>query len=186
MGEKSANFITAAPPSTITVLTSTPLGPTSNGNDSPLANSALTNDDAPYDSESDLSEVAVPIIDEPSPAAASPSPHQDTREDDDSDASPSSPDAQEESEDADFDMEDSPAPVPSSGGERDARSTSTESRRPAKRKAGVVEEEHILANPELYGLRRSVRSIPHHRFHTALLMGYTNAGSPSAASNHSK
>lgn len=121
-----------------------------------MANSALTNEDAPYDSESDLSEVAIPIIDEPSPAASD---HQSAFGANDTEASPpSSAEAQEESDDADFDMEDSPAPVVSNGG-REARSSSEESRRPAKRKVGGDEDEHILANPELYGLRRSVRGL---------------------------
>jgi hypothetical protein len=91
--------------------------PLLNEHASPLETSTLTNDDAPYDSESDISEVTNPIIDEPSPA---PSPN---------------------------------------GGSQDgsSRSSSPESHRLAKRKL-VLEDEHILANPELYGLRRSVRN----------------------------
>jgi hypothetical protein len=118
-----------------------------------LANSTLTNDDAPYDSESDLSEVAIPMIDEPSPASSSN--HQSEFGGQETDASDSSPENHNESEDADFDMEDSPA-LAATNASRDDRSTSIESRRPAKRKLGVEEDEHILANPELYGLRRSV------------------------------
>lgn len=56
------------------------------------------------------------------------------------------------SEDAEYDMG-----TPSShdeGAHRDARSSSQDSRRPAKRKAGI--EDDIMNNPELYGLRRSV------------------------------
>lgn len=59
------------------------------------------------------------------------------------------------SDDADFDMEDSPAPPPASSARID-RSTSHDSRRPSKRKLGVEEDEFIKANPELYGIRRSV------------------------------
>lgn len=115
----------------------------------------LTNDDAPYDSESDLSEVAIPMIEEPSPASSSN--HQSEFGANDTDASESSAvEVQEESDDAEFDMDDSPAPVAAGNG-RHQRSTSTESRRPAKRKLGVEDDEHILANPALYGLRRSVR-----------------------------
>jgi chromodomain-helicase-DNA-binding protein 1 len=120
-----------------------------------LANSTLTNDDAPYDSESDLSEVAIPMIDETSPATSSN--HQSEFGGQETDASDSSPENHNESDDADFDMEDSPAPA-ATNASRDDRSTSIESRRPAKRKLGV-ENEHILANPELYGLRRSVCGI---------------------------
>lgn len=145
----------SAPPSSTTLLNPTPALPLLNGHVSPLASSALTNDDAPYDSESDLSEVANPIVDEPSPA---PSTHHQSEfgAQDTDDSESSAAEAQDESDDADFDMEDSPPPTaPPSG--RQERSTSVESRRPAKRKAEPLEDEHILANPELYGLRRSVR-----------------------------
>jgi len=138
----------------VTLLNSTPALSFTNGQGSPLANSTLTNDDAPYDSESDLSEVAIPLADEPSPAS-SPN-HQSEFGAQDTEASDSSAEeAQDESDDADFDIEESPAPAITNGNRHD-RSTSTESRRPAKRKHGVEEDEHIKANPELYGLRRSV------------------------------
>jgi chromodomain-helicase-DNA-binding protein 1 len=163
---------------------STPVIPLSNGRGSPLVNSALTNDDAPYDSESDLSEVAIPIIDEPLPAPAAN--HLTAVDENDSDASHSSEDVQDASDDADFDIDESPAPV-ASNPRREASSSSSESRRPAKRKAGVDEDEHILANPELYGLRRSVRVIPCHKFIIALLTRYTAiAGASSTTSDHCK
>jgi chromodomain-helicase-DNA-binding protein 1 len=124
-----------------------------NGRLSPLENSTLTNDDAQYDSESDsiLSEVANPIVDEPSPAPSRN--HQSEFGAQDSESSAA--EVQDESDDADFDMEDTPAPTAPHLARQD-RSTSAESRRPAKRKLDL-EDEHILANPELYGLRRSVR-----------------------------
>lgn len=116
--------------------------------------SALTNDDAPYDSLSDLSEVANhPNDDGPSPATSSNHPSEFGAQDTDNSES-SAVEAQDESDDADFDMEDSPPEAPTTTA-REERSTSTESRRPAKRKQ-PAEDEHILANPELYGLRRSV------------------------------
>jgi len=151
-----ANIVVLAPLSATTqVSSSTPLQTLSNGHTSPLANTTLTNDDAPYDSESDLSEVAIPIIDEPSPANSID--HQSELGAQGTEDSESSPEeAQGESDDADFDIEENPTPAATNGGRHD-RSTSTESRRPAKRKLGVEEDEHILANPELYGLRRSVR-----------------------------
>lgn len=136
-------------------MTSTPLQSLSNGHISPRPNSALTNDDAPYDSESDLSEVANPIIDEPSPATSTNHQSEFGAQDTD-DSESSAAEAQEESDDADFDMEESSAPAGTSASRLD-RSASTESRRPSKRKPGTEEDEHILANPELYGLRRSVR-----------------------------
>ena len=144
----------SAPPSSTTLLNPTPALPLLNGHTSPLPISTLTNDDAPYDSESDLSEVANPIVDEPSPAPSTN--HQSEFGAQETDASESSAvEAQDESDDADFDMEDTPPP-PVPGGRHQERSTSAESRRPAKRKLDL-EDEHILANPELYGLRRSVR-----------------------------
>lgn len=156
--DQLANIVVAAPPpTTITIVSSASPHTQSNGHLSPLATVALTNDDAPYDSESDLSEVAIPIIDEPSPA---PTPNQQAEYGaHDTEASDSSPaEVVDESDDADFDMDDSPAPAPTDSG-RHERSTSSESRRPPKRKLGVEDDQHILANPELYGLRRSVRII---------------------------
>ena len=58
-------------------------------------------------------------------------------------------------EDADFD-EETPPPEDVDGMRHD-RSLSEESLRPGKRKAGVDDEEFMKQNPELYGLRRSVR-----------------------------
>ena len=129
--------------------------PLSNGHISSTENTLLTNDDAPYDSESDLSEVAVPNVDDAASPATSTN-HQSEFGAHDTDASESSAaEAQDASDDGDFDMEDSPRAVTTNSARAD-RSTSAESRRPAKRKVGVEEDEHIKANPELYGLRRSV------------------------------
>ena len=58
------------------------------------------------------------------------------------------------SDDADYEME-SPLP-PTIQVTHDALSSSDDSRRPSKRKAGIEEDEHIMNNPELYGIRRSV------------------------------
>lgn len=60
----------------------------------------------------------------------------------------------EGSDDADYDIEspvDAPSPTPSSN-----NSTVEPSGRIGKRKASVDDDDHILQNPELYGLRRSV------------------------------
>ncbi|KAH8592415.1 putative chromodomain helicase [Bisporella sp. PMI_857] len=129
----------------------------SNGQASPLDNSVLTNDDAPYDSESDLSDVAAPIIDATSPPPAS-NHRIETGDNEDENSETSAAEGQDASDDADFDMEDSPAPAASSG-RREDRSSSADSRRPPKRKLGVEDDEHIMANPELYGLRRSGRPV---------------------------
>jgi len=58
-------------------------------------------------------------------------------------------------EDEDFD-EDTPPPADISGMSHD-RSSEESSPRPGKRKADVDDEDYIKQNPELYGLRRSVR-----------------------------
>ncbi|RDW88846.1 hypothetical protein BP6252_00878 [Coleophoma cylindrospora] len=127
-----------------------------NGHKSPLGASVFTNDDAPYDSESDLSDVAKSAGEQPSPPT--PPNQQSISEDQVSEHSESSEsEANNASDDADFDMEDSPPPTTVNNGHD--RSTSVESRRPAKRKLGVEDDEHILANPELYGLRRSGRPV---------------------------
>lgn len=59
------------------------------------------------------------------------------------------------SDDGDFDMEES---IPSQHDDaEEERASSIDSNRVPKRKAAVAEDEYIKANPELYGLRRSVR-----------------------------
>ena len=70
---------------------------------------------------------------------------------------PSDSSDQDASADADFDMEDSPQ-SPQSDQEDDEPSPSSSSRHPQKRKAPTAAEEDFMReNPELYGLRRSVR-----------------------------
>lgn len=125
----------------------TTLSPSS-GDPSLLANLTLNNNDAPYDSESDLSEVANPAAEGTTPSALS---QYDGAQD--SAASESSGEGHDASDDADFNMDEAPVPAEMNS-DRRGSSTSTESR-PRKRKQ-PVEDEHILANPELYGLRRSV------------------------------
>lgn len=73
------------------------------------------------------------------------------------DASISPGEGQDASDDADYDMEDSPAAV-AINNDQEEYSTSIDSHRPLKRKLGL-DKKHIIANPELYGLRRSVRNI---------------------------
>ena len=58
------------------------------------------------------------------------------------------------SDDGDFEMD---SPIPAEHGALETRSSSEESRRPPKRKAGIEDDEDIMNNPELYGIRRSVR-----------------------------
>ena len=61
----------------------------------------------------------------------------------------------EASDDGDFDVDEG-APSPQSDRERDQRSASQSSRPSSKRKS-PSEDTYIKQNPELYGLRRSVR-----------------------------
>ena len=126
--------------------------PYTNGHLSPPAGQ-FDNHAMATSSESDLSEV----IDPPKPM--SPSSHElqagsehdfysrrDSLSSEDADAIGS--------DDADY-MVESPPP-PAIHVTRDARSSSQDSRRPPKRKAGIEEDEFIMNNPELYGIRRSV------------------------------
>ncbi|KAI1337451.1 P-loop containing nucleoside triphosphate hydrolase protein [Xylariaceae sp. FL0016] len=142
-------------------MSSSPEGSLANGDTSPAIGDGtrLVLDDRA--SESDLSEVnetaAVPDSSSPSPSPIHHESDQDAEaEPDFENAAESSNDEGNASDDADFDMEDSPAPSHSDVAQ-DERSTSDDSRRPAKRKAPVEEDDYIRENPELYGLRRSSR-----------------------------
>lgn len=70
--------------------------------------------------------------------------------------SESSGDENNASDDADFDMDEDAASVAQSDGAGDVHSDSNDSQRPTKRKVPAREDDYIKANPELYGLRRSV------------------------------
>lgn len=70
------------------------------------------------------------------------------------------------SDDGDYDVRESPAPSHHDHDDddlvvvdEDDRASSTDSTRAPKRKAAAVEEDFMRANPELYGLRRSVCAI---------------------------
>ena len=62
------------------------------------------------------------------------------------------------SDDGEYDMEDSPAPTANAAVSPSSRDSS-QSQTLGKRKAGVDEEDYMLNDPELYGLRRSVRQL---------------------------
>lgn len=64
------------------------------------------------------------------------------------------------SQDADYDMHEAVASQPDDDDDQSRESTPN-SNRPSKRKALVSEDDYIKANPELYGLRRSVREVNH-------------------------
>ena len=109
----------------------------------------------PSDSESDLSEA----IDASNTASSSSPIHDagisvnDTYK---ADASDSSPDEDAVgSDDADYELDNSPPPAVQPA-PRNSRSSSETSSTSGKRKASVEDDDFMLADPELYGLRRSV------------------------------
>jgi chromodomain-helicase-DNA-binding protein 1 len=121
---------------------------------SPLAAHTATADSSSHHSDSEQSDSQeAAAVDQASDVDA---PGEEYDEDDEvAAASDSSDDVDAEGEpDGDYDSE-SP---PSAQEESDrARSSSQESTRPRKRKASDEKEDYIEQNPELYGLRRSVR-----------------------------
>lgn len=137
---------------------STPPSDTQNGNGNTVSEDLATREDH-YDSQSDLSDTMAPHAVEASPSVDS-SPKQQSEFGNQETYSDSSSAEQQDdaSDDGDFDQEEETAHE--SNHTMKERSSSQESRRPPKRKLGVEEDEHILANPELYGLRRSVRNKP--------------------------
>jgi len=110
-------------------------------------------------SDSDLSDVQAAEVDEPTPdsradldAANSGT----AREDSDVASQASDNDG---SDDADYDMAESVASAHSDA-ERDQPPSSGESHRAPKRKAqNALEDDYMRNDPELYGLRRSVRAL---------------------------
>ena len=137
--------------------------PYSNGNLSTSSTKSVANGAVTPESESDLSEA----IDDPNaPTTLSNSEQNDDREkgqlrvsDDES--------LQDEdavgSDDPDYDM--ATPPTGNAGSVRDDHSSTQDSPRQRKRKAGPdYEEDYMLNDPELYGLRRSVSHWPPHHF----------------------
>jgi chromodomain-helicase-DNA-binding protein 1 len=140
---------------------SSPADPTPvNGRISPLAARDNDVDRNGHRSDSDLSDVQDAVVAVPSPPS-SPDPNDISNHQPDGLDSPESEHATDGngSEDADYDLEESIPSAPSDAGE-DTRPSSRNSERPPKRKAAAEEDEFIKANPELYGLRRSVRWQP--------------------------
>lgn len=146
-------------PSSTSIMDSTPPSDTHNGNGNVVSDDPVAHE-AQYDSQSDLSDTMPAHAVEASPSVDS-SPKQQSEfggnQEQYSDSS-SAEQQDDASDDGDFDQEEDVAH--DSNHAIKERSSSQESRRPPKRKLGVEEDEHILANPELYGLRRSVRNKP--------------------------
>jgi chromodomain-helicase-DNA-binding protein 1 len=136
-----------------------PSGPTAfpltNGHASPADVATATASEPSAHSDSELSDVKEAAVEHPSSDEDAPGEEYDEDEDM-AIASESSDDVDAEGEpDGDYDSE---TPPPAAE-DRARSSTSQESRRPPKRKASVEEDDHMAQNPELYGLRRSVRSL---------------------------
>jgi len=127
-----------------------------NGHHSALVgNNAITNGDTPR-SDSELSDLQDPVTG----AFVGIATDQDESMDDavhDMETSQSDGDDDAEGEeDADFDIE---TPPRENGTMRRLSTSSGSSGRPNKRKASVDDDELMLQNPELYGLRRSVGAV---------------------------
>lgn len=146
----------AASPASVTMSASPESSPV-NGHTSPVVKPVSVQLLDPEPSDSDLSDAPVPDLgspasasrDELDPIAAN------GRPDDFDD--PSSSSDEDAPNDGDFeDAVDAASPI--SNGDRAEPASSDDSRGASKRKAGhSLEEDYIRENPELYGLRRSVR-----------------------------
>lgn len=115
-------------------------------------NSILANDEARYDT-SELSEVEEPAALETSPSTSnSPRTQQSEFGQQEHEISESESEHLGGSEDGDYDLDDAPPTNVVAD-----HSSSSESPRPAKRKLDLDDDQqYMLKNPELYGLRRSV------------------------------
>lgn len=147
----------AAPRPSRKMSTSPEPGPP-NGHVSPPADDSIAYVNG-NQSDSDLSDVQAADIDEPTPDSIDhPDSFNEVKADDDS-REPSEPSDNDISDDADFDGAESLASGQSqSDHDHDEPGSSDDSQRAPKRKAGpVLDDDFIRNDPELYGLRRSVR-----------------------------
>lgn len=122
----------------------------------PQMNSTAAGNDVRYDT-SDLSEVEEQAVIATSPSTShSPRTQQSESGQQEPENSESESEHQGGSEDGDYDLDDD---VPATTFPIDQSSEEDESPRPAKRKLDLDDDQQaMLANPELYGLRRSVRA----------------------------
>lgn len=151
--------------------------PLTNGHGSTYTvDTTMTNGLAPH-SDSDISHAHEAAVSEPAsdPDAQGEEDDEDVQMAQDSD---STDDVDAEGEaDGDYDSE---SPPPEQAESDDARSSvSQESSRPSKRKASAEGDDFITQNPELYGLRRSVRGLAHLSFQANCNLGSRQASSSS-------
>jgi len=115
-------------------------------------------EDPPAASESDLSEVHVDVPSETFSDPPSPSPEAQSPDEYKEDASPSEDDSDQDAEGSDdTDYEEPHLTVEHREESEQSRSASVISLKTKKRKMSMDEEDYIRRDPELYGLRRSVR-----------------------------
>ena len=125
----------------------------------PAAPTHFTNNTAtPSDSESDLSEAIDPPSSTSAPPKVTPQDNSVTSPDQRSDEGDLTSEDALGSDDGDYDIMDSPQPPQAANvsASPKSRSSSGGSRTLGKRKVGTEEDEYMLNDPELYGLRRSV------------------------------
>lgn len=137
---------------------STPSNLTFTNGNLPVAPTHFTNNTAlPSDSESDLSEAIDPPSSTSAPPKATVQDNSVTSPDQRSDEGDLTSEDALGSDDGDYDM-DSPQPpqAANTSASPKSRSSSGGSRTLGKRKVDAEEDEYMLNNPELYGLRRSV------------------------------
>lgn len=129
--------------------------PYTNGRLSPPAVHLTSADILPQQNHAHLSDTEEPATLDPVSDADAPG--EDYDEDEDmAEASDSSDDVDAEGEpDGDYDSESPPSEQ--AGSDRAASSMSRDSSRQLKRKASAEKDDYMAQNPELYGLRRSVR-----------------------------
>lgn len=132
--------------------------PYTNGYLSPSPPTFTNDPPTPSDNESDLSEAIDPLNSTAMPSRTTPLENSVTSaEQDFDDRDPASDDAPG-SDDGDYDMEDTPPPAAAAALSTSSRRSSS-SQTLGKRKSGVDEDDYMLNDPELYGLRRSVRHL---------------------------
>lgn len=129
-----------------------------NGHASPFAAEANTTRALSADSESESSPAEDAAAQGASSDEDAPGEEYDEDEEMASDTESSDDEDADGEPDGDYDSE-TPLPEQANGRRSRSSSSSEDSVRPTKRKASVEEDEDIMANPELYGLRRSVRGI---------------------------
>lgn len=136
---------------------STPtFGDPSNGHLSAGDEISMSFDTGDHATDSDSHDAPDHTLDPPSPTSSDDANHDSNMIQDDTHMSASEQSSEDNaSDDGDFDMEESV--LSQNEDVIEDRASSTDSARTSKRKAPVEEEDYIKANPELYGLRRSVR-----------------------------